>query len=90
MPAASSALFRDTSSEVIAFFGYSYVLYFFLAWFPSYLTMSRRLSVHDMSFVSTIPWMLGTLGLTTSGVVSDADIKSVPESAAARGSVLRG
>ena len=55
----------------IAFFGYSYVLYFFLAWFPSYLTMSRRLSVHDMSFVSAIPWMLGTLGLTTSGVVSD-------------------
>ncbi len=55
----------------VSFFGYGYVLYFFLSWFPSYLTMSRHLSIRDMGFVNTIPWILGTIGLTISGLVCD-------------------
>jgi MFS transporter, ACS family, hexuronate transporter len=55
----------------IAFFGYSYILYFFLAWFPGYLTISRHLSIHEMAFVNTIPWLFGTVGLTASGLVCD-------------------
>jgi MFS transporter, ACS family, hexuronate transporter len=55
----------------VAFSGYSYTLYFFLTWFPGYLTMSRQLSIHDMAFVNTIPWLLGTVGLTASGLVGD-------------------
>jgi MFS transporter, ACS family, hexuronate transporter len=72
----------------IAFFGYSYVLYFFLAWFPSYLTMSRHLSVHDMSFVNTIPWILGTLGLTASGFVCDLIARAIGDVLRARKLVL--
>ena len=55
----------------LSFFGYSYILYFFLTWFPSYLTMSRHLNVHDMVFVNTIPWILGTIGLIASGLACD-------------------
>jgi MFS transporter, ACS family, hexuronate transporter len=55
----------------IAFFGYSYVLYFFLTWFPSYLTISRHLSLQDMGFANTIPWILGTVGLALSGLICD-------------------
>jgi MFS family permease len=55
----------------LSFFGYSYILYFFLSWFPSYLTMARRLSIHDMVLVNTIPWILGTIGLVLRGLVCD-------------------
>jgi MFS family permease len=58
-------------ATAISFFGYAYILYFFLTWFPSYLTMARHLSIHDMGFVNTIPWILGTIGLTISGLVCD-------------------
>ncbi len=55
----------------LSFFGYAYVLYFFLSWFPSYLTMARQLSMREMVFLNTIPWILGTLGLAISGWVCD-------------------
>ncbi len=54
-----------------AFFGFGYLLYFFLSWFPSYLTMERHLSIKDMSVVSTIPWLMGFVGYIAGGVVSD-------------------
>ena len=50
-------------ATAFAFFGYAYILYFFLSWFPTYLTNARHLSLQSMSFVSTIPWLLGFVGL---------------------------
>ena len=58
-------------STAFAFFGYAYLLYFFLSWFPSYLTMARHLSVKSMSFVTVIPWLLGFIGLALGGFVTD-------------------
>jgi ACS family hexuronate transporter-like MFS transporter len=54
-----------------SFFGYAYVLYFFLTWFPGYLTMARHLDIRNMASLNTIPWILGTVGLASSGVVCD-------------------
>jgi MFS transporter, ACS family, hexuronate transporter len=54
-----------------SFFSYAYVLYFFLSWFPSYLTMSRHLDISRMSLLNAIPWILGTFGLLLSGLVCD-------------------
>jgi MFS transporter, ACS family, hexuronate transporter len=54
-----------------AFFGYAYILYFFLSWFPSYLTTAQHLSVQSMGIVSAIPWLLGFAGLAGGGFVSD-------------------
>jgi sugar phosphate permease len=59
-------------ATAFAFFGYAYILYFFLAWFPSYLTMQQHLSIKSMSFVSAIPWLLGFIGLAGGGMVCDA------------------
>jgi ACS family hexuronate transporter-like MFS transporter len=72
----------------IAFFGYSYVLYFFLTWFPTYLTISRHLSIHDMGLVSTIPWILGTVGLGASGLVCDLISRAIGDVLRARKLVL--
>jgi MFS transporter, ACS family, hexuronate transporter len=55
----------------VSFFSYAYVLYFFLSWFPSYLTMSRHLDISRMSLLNAIPWILGTFGLLLSGLVCD-------------------
>lgn len=54
-----------------AFFGSAYILYFFLSWFPSYLTMERHLSLASMSVVNVIPWAMGAVGLAIGGGVSD-------------------
>ncbi|MGH7043904.1 MAG: MFS transporter [Acetobacteraceae bacterium] len=58
-------------ATAFAFYGYAYILYFFLAWFPSYLTMQQHLSIKSMSFVSAIPWLLGFIGLAGGGMVCD-------------------
>ena len=55
----------------LSFFGYSYVLYLFLSWFPSYLTMARHLSIRDMVFLNIIPWTMGTVGLASGGWICD-------------------
>jgi ACS family hexuronate transporter-like MFS transporter len=54
-----------------AFFGYAYILYFFLSWFPSYLTMARHLSIASMSVVTVIPWACGVVGVALGGFTSD-------------------
>lgn len=58
-------------ATAFAFFGYAYILYFFLSWFPTYLTSARGLSVQSMSLVTTIPWLLGFVGLAGGGFVTD-------------------
>ncbi|WP_020201524.1 MULTISPECIES: MFS transporter [Cupriavidus] len=58
-------------ATAFAFFGYAYILYFFLSWFPSYLTMAHHLSIQKMAVVSVIPWAVGATGLIAGGVVCD-------------------
>jgi D-galactonate transporter len=75
-------------ATAFAFFGYAYILYFFLSWFPSYLTNARHLSLQSMSFVSTIPWLLGFIGLAAGGSVSDAIFRLTGNAVLARKLVL--
>ena len=58
-------------ATAFAFFGYAYILYFFLSWFPSYLTMAQHLSIQKMGVVNVIPWLVGFVGLASSGFVVD-------------------
>lgn len=58
-----------------AFFAYNYVLFFFLSWFPTYLTEAHHLSLRDMSIATVIPWLLGSIGLASGGFISDAILK---------------
>lgn len=50
-----------------AYFGFGYVLYFFLSWFPSYLVSSLGVSIKQMSLWTTAPWGLGLTGLISGG-----------------------
>ena len=77
-------------ATAFAFFGYAYILYFFLSWFPTYLTTARHLSLQSMSFVSTIPWLLGFIGLAAGGWVSDMIFRITGNAIRARKLVLVG
>jgi ACS family hexuronate transporter-like MFS transporter len=72
----------------LAFFGYNYILFFFLTWFPSYLTMAQHLSIKDMSIATVLPWVLGFCGLAAGGAVSDAVFRSTGRALFARKLVL--
>ena len=58
-------------ATAFAFFGYSCILFFFINWFPTYLTTARHLSVKDMAFTTMIPWVLGFIGLAAGGPLCD-------------------
>jgi MFS family permease len=77
-------------ATAFAFFGYAYILYFFLSWFPSYLTMQQHLSVSSMSFAGAIPWLLGFIGLAGGGMVSDVIYRFTGNAVRARKLVLVG
>lgn len=77
-------------ATAFAFFGYAYILYFFLSWFPSYLTMQQHLSIKSMSFVSAIPWLLGFIGLAGGGMVCDAIYRLTGNAVLSRKVVLVG
>jgi len=80
------------SSTIIAtsvgFFSYAYVLYFFLSWFPMYLVKVHHLSVEHMGWVSVIPWLGGSIGLATGGIICDYVLKITGNALLARKSVL--
>ena len=62
---------RTVLLTALAFFAYNYNLFFFLTWFPSYLTMAKGLSISQMSIVTVIPWFTGFIGLASGGFISD-------------------
>ena len=72
----------------LAFFGYNYILFFFLTWFPSYLTMAQHLSIKDMSIATVLPWVLGFCGLAVGGALSDAVFRRTGRALFARKLVL--
>ena len=72
----------------LAFFGYNYILFFFLTWFPSYLTMAQHLSIKDMSIATVLPWVLGFCGLAAGGTLSDAVYRRTGRALFARKLVL--
>lgn len=58
-------------ATAFAFFGFAYVLYFFLSWFPTYLSTVHHLGLQKMSLLSVIPWLVGFTGLAGGGFLTD-------------------
>jgi len=75
-------------ATAFAFFAYNYVLFFFLSWFPTYLTEAHHMSLHDMSIATVIPWVLGSIGLAAGGFVTDLILRITGKPLLARRIVL--
>jgi len=54
-----------------AFFGYAWVLYTFLSWFPVYLSQEQGVDIKAIAFTATIPWVFGVLGYLVGGTITD-------------------
>jgi ACS family hexuronate transporter-like MFS transporter len=55
----------------IAFFGYSWVLFTFLSWFPTYLVQARHIDIKSLAISGSIPWLAGALGIVVGGLLTD-------------------
>jgi ACS family hexuronate transporter-like MFS transporter len=58
-------------STALAFFGYAWVLYTFLSWFPVYLIETRGVNLKEFAWVGAIPWVLGMVGYMLGGYLTD-------------------
>ncbi len=54
-----------------AFFGYAWVLFTFLNWYPMYLFQVHGLDIKSIAITGAIPWITGTIGFLTGGVFTD-------------------
>jgi ACS family hexuronate transporter-like MFS transporter len=59
-----------------AFFCYSWVLFMFLTWYPTYLVSERGVSKTDLAAVATVPWVTATIGLVGGGILADWFVRS--------------
>jgi ACS family hexuronate transporter-like MFS transporter len=54
-----------------AFFGYAWVLYTFLSWFPTYLVDERHVDLNHLAIAGAVPWIVGVIGVVVGGMVTD-------------------
>jgi MFS transporter, ACS family, hexuronate transporter len=63
---------RSVLTTGISLFCYNYILFFFISWFPSYLVDAKHISLMNMSLVSSLPWITGSIGFLSGGFLVDA------------------
>ncbi|HHG8917972.1 TPA: MFS transporter [Klebsiella oxytoca] len=68
-----AGLFKQKSmwGMTIGFNGVGYMVWLFLTWLPSYLEMSRGLSLEKTGWVAAIPFLFGAAGMLVNGAVAD-------------------
>ncbi|EJL82609.1 MFS transporter [Pantoea sp. GM01] len=63
---------RNVWGMMIGFFCMNFATYFFVTWFPTYLTVAHGFSLKELGTLGAIPALMGIPGSLLGGVVSDA------------------
>ena len=63
---------RNVWGMMIGFFCMNFATYFFVTWFPTYLTIAHGFSLKELGTLGAIPALMGIPGSLLGGVVSDA------------------
>jgi ACS family hexuronate transporter-like MFS transporter len=71
-----------------AFFASNYTLFFFLSWFPTYLIKAHGLNIKEMAFATVIPWVVGFVGMSLGGLLSDFVLRKTGSPVRARRLIL--
>ncbi|GAB3305169.1 MFS transporter [Epidermidibacterium keratini] len=58
-------------STALAYFGYAWILWTFLSWFPTYLVEERGVDLTALAIGGAIPWVGGCIGLAAGGILTD-------------------
>ena len=62
---------RTVWGMMIGFFCMNFATYFFVTWFPTYLTMSQGFSLKELGTLGAIPALMGIPGSLLGGLTSD-------------------
>jgi MFS transporter, ACS family, hexuronate transporter len=68
----ATCLSRNVLATALGLFGYAYVLFFFLSWFPSFLASQYHMNIKSTGLISSLPWLCAFLGRLSGGMLSDA------------------
>ncbi|WP_147197701.1 MFS transporter [Pantoea sp. CCBC3-3-1] len=63
--------FRTVWGMMIGFFCMNFATYFFVTWFPTYLTMAHGFSLKELGTIGAIPALMGIPGSLLGGITSD-------------------
>ena len=62
---------RSMWGMIVGSCAYTYSIFFFTTWLPTYLTEYRHFSIAQMGFLASLPLIAGMLGNVVGGVVTD-------------------
>jgi len=71
-------------TTAVAYFGYSWILWTFLNWFPTYLVNERGINLKELAVAGAIPWIGGCLGLALGGMFTDLLVRRTGRSVGPR------
>ncbi|MFC5825320.1 MFS transporter [Nonomuraea insulae] len=77
-------------TTALSYFGYSWVLYTFLTWFPIFLTEAHGVDLKGLAVAGALPWVAGFVGLALGGIFTDALGRKVGLFAARKWTVVVG
>lgn len=63
---------RNVWGMMIGFFCMNFATYFFITWFPTYLTIAHGFSLKELGTLGAIPALMGIPGSLLGGIISDA------------------
>ncbi|WP_233854752.1 MFS transporter [Paraburkholderia sp. HD33-4] len=66
---------RNTWGMIFGFMGVIYMVWLYLTWLPGYLERERHLNIAHTGWVVAIPYVFGTIGMASSGVIADYLLK---------------
>jgi len=66
---------RNTWGMIFGFMGVIYMVWLYLTWLPGYLENERHISIAHTGWLVAIPYVFGTIGMASSGFISDYLLK---------------
>jgi cyanate permease len=61
---------------MLGFGGVNYTSWLYISWLPGYLQTQRHLSLAKSGWVAALPFLCGALGMLSSGVLADREVRS--------------
>ncbi|MBV8096027.1 MAG: MFS transporter, partial [Acetobacteraceae bacterium] len=58
-------------ANALAFFGFSWILFMFLSWYPVFLVQEHHIDLKSLAWAGSIPWIAGSIGTALGGYLSD-------------------
>lgn len=58
-------------ANAVAFFGFSWLLFMFLSWYPLFLVQTQNISLSSLAWAGSLPWIAGSIGTALGGILSD-------------------